>query len=59
MRFYNGVPITVVSELHRMPTGTESTSRRRAAEESPDDTDAKATKCRTRQRGSAVRGSTP
>jgi hypothetical protein len=33
MRFYNGVPITVVSGLSHMLTPTESTSRRRAAEE--------------------------
>lgn len=59
MRFYNGVPITVVSELNRMPTGTESTSRRRAEEEASHETDARASKCRTRPRGSVVRGSTP
>lgn len=35
MRFYNGVPITVVSGLQHMPTPTESTARRRAAEASP------------------------
>lgn len=33
MRFYNGIPITVVSQLQTMTMPTESTSRRRAAEE--------------------------
>jgi hypothetical protein len=33
MGFHNGVPIAVVSQLQSMLTPTESTSRRRAAEE--------------------------
>ena len=33
MPFHNGVPITVVSSLHYMPTPMESASRRRAETE--------------------------
>ena len=33
MRFHNGVPITVVSTIHYMPTPVESASRRRAETE--------------------------
>jgi len=45
MRFYNGIPITVVSQLQVMATPTESTSRRRA------DEDARREKCRAHRAG--------
>jgi hypothetical protein len=35
--FHNGIPITVVSNLLRMSTPTDSTSRRRAEEASRSD----------------------
>lgn len=54
MRFYNGVPITVVSGLQVMPAPTESSSRRRAEEDARAETvvASKASACQTRRRAS-------